>query len=80
MALCYAAMSLVVIVLHIDQVPGIFAMVLREAFSPSAAQGGAAGASIMLAIRMGMARGIFPTRPDSARLPWRMRRLPPIRP
>ena len=59
MALCYAAMSLVVIVLHIDQVPGIFAMVLREAFSPSAAQGGAAGASIMLAIRMGMARGIF---------------------
>ncbi len=59
MALCYAAMSLVVIIMHIGEVPAIFSMVLREAFSPSAAQGGAAGASIMLAIRMGMARGIF---------------------
>ncbi len=59
MALCYAAMSLIVILLNIEHVPSIFAMVLKEAFSPSAAQGGAAGASIMLAIRMGMARGIF---------------------
>lgn len=59
MALCYAAMALVVIVMHIGEVPGIFAMVLREAFTPTAAQGGAAGASVMMAIRMGMARGIF---------------------
>ncbi len=59
MALCYAAMALVVIIMHIGEVPGIFGMVLREAFSPTAAQGGAAGASVMLAIRMGMARGIF---------------------
>ena len=59
MALCYAAMALVVIVIHIGEVPGIFAMVLREAFTPTAAQGGAAGASVMMAIRMGMARGIF---------------------
>ncbi|WP_077073128.1 alanine/glycine:cation symporter family protein [Mailhella massiliensis] len=59
MALCYAAMALLVIVMHISEVPGIFAMVLREAFTPTAAQGGAAGASIMMAIRMGMARGIF---------------------
>ena len=59
MALCYAAMALVVIAMHIEEVPGIFLMVLREAFTPTAAQGGAAGASIMMAIRMGMARGIF---------------------
>ena len=59
MALCYASMSIIVILLNIEHVPAIFTMVLKEAFSPSAAQGGAAGASIMLAIRMGMARGIF---------------------
>ncbi|HJD97596.1 sodium:alanine symporter family protein, partial [Mailhella massiliensis] len=59
MALCYAGMSLVVIAMHLGEVPGIFAMVIREAFTPTAAQGGAAGASVMMAIRMGMARGIF---------------------
>lgn len=59
MALCYAVMALVVICMHIDQVPAIFGMVLREAFTPTAAQGGFAGATVMMAIRMGMARGIF---------------------
>ena len=59
MALCYAAMSLLVIIMHIDQVPHIFLMVIRDAFTGTAAQGGFAGASVMMAIRMGMARGIF---------------------
>jgi AGCS family alanine or glycine:cation symporter len=59
MAMCYACMSLLVILLHIQQVPAIFSMIIRDAFSPAAAQGGFAGASVMLAIRMGMARGIF---------------------
>lgn len=59
MALLYVALSLVVIFLHIDQVPAVFKWVIVEAFTPTAAQGGFAGATVMMAIRMGMARGVF---------------------
>ena len=34
-------------------------LVIREAFTPSAAQGGFAGATVWLAIRYGVARGVF---------------------
>ncbi|WP_446423905.1 alanine/glycine:cation symporter family protein [Mailhella sp.] len=59
MAVLYVFMAIIVIVMNIDQVPAVFGMVIRDAFSPAAATGGFAGATIMMAIRMGMARGIF---------------------
>jgi len=40
-------------------IPDIFVYVIRDAFSASAAAGGFAGSSLMLGIRMGMARGVF---------------------
>ena len=59
MAIVYVLLSLIVIIMNIGHVPAVFANVIYEAFTPTAAQGGFAGATVMLAIRMGMARGIF---------------------
>ena len=59
MAIVYVGLSLVVIISYIDQVPAVFWNVIYEAFTPTAAQGGFAGATVMMAIRMGMARGVF---------------------
>ncbi|MBQ7456474.1 MAG: sodium:alanine symporter family protein [Desulfovibrio sp.] len=59
MALLYVIMCLIIIGMHITSVPRILCWVITDAFTPTAAQGGFAGATVMLAIRMGMARGIF---------------------
>ena len=59
MAVIYVLISLIVIILHIDQLPRVLAWVVAEAFTPTAAEGGFAGATVMMAIRMGMARGVF---------------------
>ncbi len=59
MAGIYIIMCLVIIIMHIDMVPSVFLWVVTDAFTPTAAQGGFAGATIMLAIRMGVARGVF---------------------
>lgn len=48
-----------VILINIDQVPAAFGLIVESAFNPVAAGGGFAGATVMLAIRMGVARGIF---------------------
>ncbi|HEY0874362.1 MAG TPA: alanine:cation symporter family protein, partial [Vicinamibacterales bacterium] len=50
---------LVIILLHIADVPAAFGMVFEGAFSGTAATGGFAGATIMLALRFGVARGLF---------------------
>lgn len=59
MAVIYIGMCLVIIVMNIERVPEVFLWVVKDAFTPTAAQGGFAGATVMMAIRMGMARGIF---------------------
>lgn len=59
MAVVYIILSIIVIIMNISHVPTVFMNVIYEAFTPTAAQGGFAGATVMMAIRMGMARGIF---------------------
>lgn len=59
MACMYILASLLVIVLNISEVPSVFMHVISEAFTPTAAEGGFAGATVMMAIRYGMARGVF---------------------
>ncbi len=59
MALFYIALCLIIIVMHIEKVPSIFWWVVTDAFTPTAATGGFVGSSVMLAIRMGVARGVF---------------------
>lgn len=59
MSLFYVFVASIVVIIYIDQVPAVISLVFSSAFSPSAAQGGFAGAAIMLGIRQGMARGVF---------------------
>ena len=62
MAVFYLAAGLAVIAGNLDQLPGALRLMLRCAFSPRAAAGGAAGtvtASMLDAARWGVARGVF---------------------
>jgi AGCS family alanine or glycine:cation symporter len=59
MILFYVAGALLIIVLNIAAVPAALALIFKSAFTPSAAAGGFAGATVMLAIRMGVSRGVF---------------------
>ncbi|WHR51961.1 alanine/glycine:cation symporter family protein [Vibrio furnissii] len=59
MALFYIVACLSVIVTNADQLMSAVELVLTSAFSSSAATGGFLGASIMLAIQSGIARGVF---------------------
>jgi AGCS family alanine or glycine:cation symporter len=53
----YLLGGLVVIVTHFDRLPDTFALIFREAFSLRAAAGG--GLGMMVALRYGLARGIY---------------------
>ena len=59
MCIGYIAASLIVLALYAGQIPSAFALIFHHAFNPVAATGGFAGATIMLAMRYGVARGIF---------------------
>jgi AGCS family alanine or glycine:cation symporter len=59
MACAYVAGALLILLLHIDKIPAAFALIIDSAFNGTAASGGFAGATIMMAIRWGVARGIF---------------------
>lgn len=59
MAIAYIVGSLVVILSNISEVPAALSLIVDSAFNGSAAAGGFAGAGIMIAIQMGVARGIF---------------------
>jgi len=59
MAITYFAGGMLIILLHIDRIPAAIALILDSAFNGTAASGGFAGATILMAIRWGVARGIF---------------------
>ncbi|MDR2032877.1 MAG: sodium:alanine symporter family protein [Azoarcus sp.] len=59
MALIYVFGGLVVLVFNIDKVPGALALIFSSAFNGHAATGGFAGATLAMAIRFGVARGLF---------------------
>jgi AGCS family alanine or glycine:cation symporter len=59
MAILYLGGGLVIILTHIGDLPRILGMVFDAAFTGSAATGGFAGATIMMAMRYGVARGLF---------------------
>lgn len=59
MATFYIIAGLVVIILNISDIPAAIALVVDSAFNPVAAQGGFAGATVWMALRFGVARGIF---------------------
>lgn len=59
MCIGYIVASLTVLGLYAGEIPGAFRLIFESAFSPLAATGGFTGATIMLAMRYGVARGIF---------------------
>ena len=61
MALFYLVGGLIVVFLKIDAVPHAFYEIFRQAFTGSAAVGGAVGTTLMMAIQYGVSRSIFST-------------------
>lgn len=59
MALLYFLTTVGIMIVFADHVPAAIATVLNSAFTPTAAQGGFLGATVMLAMRSGVARGVF---------------------
>lgn len=59
MALIYITGSMIIIISNIHQVPMAFSVIIDSAFNGAAAAGGFAGASVLMAIQKGVARGIF---------------------
>lgn len=59
MASLYVIAGLITLALYVDQIPSAFSLIFTHAFSPISAAGGFAGATVMAAIRFGVARGVF---------------------
>lgn len=59
MAIVYVLATGFVLIVFADQIPSALALVLQSAFTPAAAGGGFLGATVMMAIRNGIARGVF---------------------
>ncbi len=59
MAIFYIIGGLIIISTRLSAVPAAFALIFRLAFTPAAALGGFAGATIRQAMTMGIARGVF---------------------
>ncbi len=59
MAIVYFVATLSILLLNITELPSAIVFIVDSAFNGAAATGGFAGATIMLALRMGVARGIF---------------------
>lgn len=55
----YILMGLGVIIIHFREIPDVISLILISAFSPTAAVGGFAGATVKDAIQYGVARGIY---------------------
>jgi len=59
MAVAYIAMSMLAIFLDFDEIPQTFGRIFDGAFNAQAASGGFLGAAVLMAIRAGVARGLF---------------------
>lgn len=59
MIVFYLAITFGVLCVNIRTLPSVLALILRHAFTPTAATGGFAGAALMVTIRVGLARGLF---------------------
>jgi len=59
MIVVYMAAACLVLVLHAGAIPALVALIVRSAFTATAATGGFVGAGVAQAVRFGVARGIF---------------------
>lgn len=59
MAVLYVIVCLSILIYHVSGIPAAVALVIESAFTTTAAAGGFLGATVMLAMRSGVARGVF---------------------
>lgn len=59
MAVAYIVAAVIVLITHAGAIPAAFATIVTQAFTPTAATGGFAGAAVLAGIRYGVARGVF---------------------
>ena len=59
MSVLYLGGGLLIILLNVGQIPGALGLVFEGAFTGTAATGGFAGSTVVLALRFGIARGLF---------------------
>lgn len=59
MAAAYIVLAAVALLLNIGDLPATFGLIFHGAFNPQAATGGFIGAVVIIAIRAGVARGLF---------------------
>ncbi|WP_431813523.1 alanine/glycine:cation symporter family protein [Kocuria sp. cx-455] len=59
MIIFYVLGALYILVVNVEGIPAAFAMIFSDAFTGTSAVGGFAGSAIILAVQMGVARGIF---------------------
>ena len=59
MVVIYFVGAIIIICIHVGQIPAIFAAIFKCAFSIKAVAGGGVGAGIAMAMKMGFKRGVF---------------------
>ncbi len=59
MAMLYIVAGIALIIQNFALIPSVFMSIIRYAFSPAPAAGGFAGASVAMATRWGIARGVY---------------------
>jgi len=59
MAIAYLAGGLLILAINITAIPEALVLIVKSAFTPTAAVGGFAGATVWAALQFGVARGIF---------------------
>ena len=59
MIVFYFLSALLILILNFSAIPAVFLLIMREAFNFKAAAGGFLGSAMMLAMREGVARGVF---------------------
>ncbi|HSQ89699.1 sodium:alanine symporter family protein [Romboutsia sp.] len=59
MSAIYILICLLILIRSFDKIPSTFMLIIKSAFTPTSAFGGFVGASVSMAIRNGIARGVF---------------------
>ena len=59
MTVIYLVATLLILLMNLTEIPAALVFIVDSAFNGTAATGGFAGATVMLALRMGVSRGIF---------------------
>jgi AGCS family alanine or glycine:cation symporter len=59
MIIVYVLGATIILIMKIADIPQIFALIFKSAFTPTAAYGGFLGATVMHTIRMGVSKGVF---------------------